>query len=202
MKKFLILVFIYTISSSAIFAQAEDQCGSLETFVSVKGTAISSIGHFKDAWEKGTAFYVSYGKVYSSHWSLIFQTGYNSFKENPEYAFQGNAKFSIIPLQIGGRYYILLDRVRPFVLAMSGINIVKQKFDTYVQDEHISIDKVDKTTAHVNFQIGVGLGIKIIDQLELEFLGKYNSHMLEPSVPYNATGLEFGAGINWVFPGN
>jgi len=42
-----------------------------------------------------------------------------------------------------------------------------------------------------------GIGIILFSNLEIEGQAKYNSHLLEPSVPYNITGLEYGVAFNW-----
>ena len=45
--------------------------------------------------------------------------------------------------------------------------------------------------------VGLGLGIMLFSNLEIEGQAKYNSHLLEPSVPYNITGMEYGVALNW-----
>lgn len=91
---------------------------------------------------------------------------------------------------VGGRYYLALDRFRPFLLAMNGINIITQNYT-------VGEEKVDNTETRYNFQVGLGLGIILFSNLEIEGQAKYNSHLLEPSTPYNITGLEYGVALNW-----
>ncbi len=98
---------------------------------------------------------------------------------------------SIVPLAVGGRYYIVADRFRPFLLAMSGINIVSAR--TIRKDE----ETLMKHRTQFHFQVGIGLGILLFSQLEIEGQAKYNSHVLEPSLPYNITGMEYGVALNW-----
>lgn len=162
-----------------------------ESFVTVQGISFSTIGHFNDAWKDGSGGYIGYGNIYSNHWALLFHTGYISFNPNEEMNYTGDASFSILPLMVGTRYYLALDTFRPFLLANGGINIVSQK---YALDD----ETVDKTSSHVHFQVGAGISIRVISNLEIELQGKYNSHLLEPSVPYNITGLEYGIALNWV----
>jgi len=198
MKKTLVII-IYSIVFTNLLAQVPAADFTQESYVSIKGAGINSIGHFSEAWESGSAFYISYGNVYASHWSLIFQTGYINFKENSEYNFiSSDPKFTIIPLQVGGRYYILLDWIRPFLSAMNGINIITQEYSAArIVDGSATIITEDETLWKYNFQIGFGLAVKIISNLELEGVFHYNSHILQADVPYNITGVEFGVGLNW-----
>ena len=199
MKKILVII-TFTILCTTIMAQDSAADFTQESYVSIKGSGINTIGHFSEAWESGTAFYISYGNVYASHWSLIFQTGYINFKENSEFGYTGSdPKFTIIPLQVGGRYYILLDWIRPFLSAMNGINIITQQYSAErIVDGSATIITEDETVWKYNFQVGLGLAVKVISNLELEGVFHYNSHILQADVPYNITGVEFGVGLNWI----
>jgi hypothetical protein len=166
------------------------ESGGDQNFFGAQGIAINSLLHFKDHWKDASGFVVTYGSISSNHWSLIFQTGYINFKANEEAGFIGDSHFNMIPIQVGTRYYLAMDRFRPFLLAMNGFNIISQKYTT-------EENSVDESRVHYNFQIGVGLGIKLFSNVELEGQAKYNSHLLEPSTLYNITGLEYGVALNW-----
>lgn len=194
MKKFyyiIILIMIYSLS----FAQS----GKTESVVSIRGTAIKNIGEIKDTWETGSAIYISYENISKvNQFSYMFQTGYINYKENPDYNFEGNdAYFNIIPLQIGGRYYITLKTFRPFLMAMSGINIFSSKYPLKHANNPENEDMYSGTFVKLNFQVGLGLAIKLFSNLQLEILTNYNSHVLDAPTHYNVTGLEVGAGLNW-----
>ena len=73
---------------------------------------------------------------------------------------------------------------------MGGINFISRQ---YTQDDV----NVDESSTQFHFQVGLGLGIMLFSQLEIEGQAKYNSHLLEPSLPYNITGLEYGVALNW-----
>jgi hypothetical protein len=75
-------------------------------YFTISRTAISSIGNFKEAWKNGIAIYISYENIYSKNWALIFQGAYFDFKENSTYGFTQNPKFSVIPFQVGTKYYL------------------------------------------------------------------------------------------------
>jgi len=201
MKKSLIVI-IFIISCSGLFAQlAEDTPGipgNAQRFLTLQGFTINSIGEstdkwisFKDNWKSAVGFYIGYVKIYASDWALVYQTGYINFKHNEEADFEGDPSYTVIPLAIGGRYYIVRDLFQPYLLAMTGINIISEKYT-------LEGKSTDKTSARLHFQIGAGVGVNVTEKLDIEISGKYNSHVLEAPVPYNMTGLEYGLGVNWI----
>jgi hypothetical protein len=78
-------------------------------------------------------------------------------------------------------------------MAMTGVNIVSSKY-ALMPDEH---DDYSGTNLKLNFQVGLGLGIKLFSNLQLEVLANYNSHILDAPTHYNVTGLELGVGLSW-----
>jgi len=114
------------------------------------------------------------------------------FKQTIENKFGDDPKFTVIPLQVGGRYYFLLESFRPYLLAMSGFNIISQKYS-------YEGATIDTTSSHLNFQIGLGIDVMIISQLGLDIHAMYNSHLFDFNAAYNLTGLEYGVGIKWKF---
>ena len=162
-----------------------------QSYISLQGFGINPLGHFKDDWRQGTGGYVGYGFVYPNHWGVTFQVGYVAFRHDPDAELGDDPSFTLIPFMAGGRYYVLMNGVRPFFLGMSGFNLVSQR---YVKDNEM----VDETLVKLNFQIGVGIEAFVFSSLSLEVVGKYNSHVLDPNIPYNATGLEYGVALNWV----
>ena len=194
MKKIL-YILILMIVSVTLFAQTNKS----ETLISIKGTSIKNIGEVKDIWDTGSAIYLSYENISSNQFSYMFQTGYMQFKENPENDFQGQeANLSIIPLQVGGRYYILINSIRPFLMAMSGINIINSEYPIIPEPYSSEGESVSNTDVRINFQVGLGLALKLFSNLQIEVLANYNSHILDAPTHYNLTGLELGVGLNWV----
>jgi hypothetical protein len=192
--KIIIITILSPLIISSVSAQVTTDIlntgSKSQSFITVQGAAINSIGEFKEAWDKGSAFYVGYGMLDSDNWALMFETGYISFQHNEEEHYSGDPKFTIVPLAIGGRYYFVTDIFRPFLLAMGGINFISQN---YTLDE----ETVEESSTQLHFQVGVGLGILLFNKLEIEGQAKYNCHVLEPSLPYNVTGLEYGFALNW-----
>ena len=183
-------ILLFSNLSAQVTTDMVDNSDKNENFIGVQGFTIDSFIHFKDSWEDASGFYVTYGSISSNNWSLIFQTGYLSFNANEEAGFTGDEYFNMIPIQIGTRYYIARDRFRPFLLAMSGFNIIDAKYT-------VEETSFDGTEVKVNFQVGLGLGIMLFSNLEIEGQVKYNSHLIEPSLPYNITGFEYGVELNW-----
>ncbi|MCK5455600.1 MAG: hypothetical protein KAI45_00645, partial [Melioribacteraceae bacterium] len=104
-------IFLYILVLMAFGVSLFAQTDKSESIISVRGTAIKNIGEIKEIWETGSAIYVSYENISKANqFSYMFQAGYMQFKENPNHDFQGqDANFNIIPLQVGGRYYILIN---------------------------------------------------------------------------------------------
>jgi len=193
MKKFYIIALII-LSFSGIYGQMMDDMDMNptgdQTFITVQGFAINSIGQFKEAWKSATGFYIGYGKISASDWALVYQTGYFSFTQNDAGNYTGDPSFHVIPLMIGGRYYITRDLFQPYLLAMSGVNIISEK---YTHDGKVT----DHTLGKLAFQVGAGVGVELSDNLAIEIAGKYNSHTIDPPSLYNMTGLEYGLGLVW-----
>lgn len=184
------ILIISTVAYSQTSIEQTNQMFQGEKFVFVEGINITSLVEFKESWEFASGFHVGYGIIYSDQGSLVFQTGFMNFKANEDAGIEDGGTFNVIPLQVGGRYYITLDRFRPFLFAMSGFNVINQDWAT-------ADTSVTETEWHLNFQVGLGLDVLLFSDLQIELAAKYNSHLLEPTVPYNITGLEYSVGLVW-----
>lgn len=180
-----ILILILT---SSLFAQKNKE---IQSMISLTARAVTPIGIFSENWNTGGAIYLSYGLVYQDTWGVQIQAGYNKYRLKSASQYSDSPKLSMFTLQIGGRYYFLDGIIKPFVVTMTGVNII-----TLFYNSNDTI--VDESKTHLNYQVGTGIAIDIINNFELEFLILYNSHLINPSVPYNLTGIEYGVGINWV----
>ena len=94
-------------------------------------------------------------------------------------------------LQFGGKRYFTSGKFQYFVEALSGMNFIR----LFYKEDDI---QVDERETHVNFQIGGGLSYYISDSFGIEASILYNSHLINPSIPYNLTGFEYGVGVNWI----
>ncbi len=188
--KIFCILLIATVAFSQTSVEQTNQIFQGEKFVYAEGLSISSLGEFKESWESASGFHVGYGIIYSDKGSLVLQTGYMDFKANEDGGVEEGSTFSVIPVQVGGRYYITLDRFRPFLFAMNGFNIIQQDWAT-------PDTSLNKTSWQYNFQVGLGLDVLLFSDLQIELAAKYNSHLLEPTIPYNITGLEYSVGLVW-----
>ena len=83
-------------------------------------------------------------------------------------------------------------------MAMTGVNIVSSNYALMPVEEE-GDDDYSGTNLKLNFQVGLGLAVKLFSNLQLEVIANYNSHVLDAPTHYNITGLEVGAGFNWAF---
>ena len=194
----LLLTCLLLFSGKALFAQMENEPATdSERYIFLQGFSISSIGEstdhwqsFKQTWKSATGFNIGYMKIFPSDWAIVYQTGYFNFKQNDNADFKADPTYWVVPLAIGGRYYIVRSGFQPFLMAMTGFNIIQED---YTLDEKIT----NRTSVRLHFQVGAGIGFQLTGNLGIELNGKYNSHVLEANIPYNMTGLEYGLALNW-----
>ncbi|MDA3861925.1 MAG: hypothetical protein PF445_11945, partial [Melioribacteraceae bacterium] len=120
MKKIIYIIFLFLASS--ILAQKSDETRSV---VSVTARAVTPIGIFSENWNTGSAYYLSYGWIYSKTWGVQFQLGYNRYRLQSGSQYSGTPKLSMWAFQIGGRRYFLQGDIKPFVTVLSGVNIIR-----------------------------------------------------------------------------
>ncbi len=159
------------------------------SFLGLEAISINSIGHFEEDWVSGSGGYVGLENLYSNNWAVIFQTGFIEFKQNTAIAYISDPSFTMIPLRIGGQFYIVKGFISPYLSATGGANIITRKIET-------ADKKLDETSISTHFQVGAGIALNFYQSWRINFAARYNSHLLEPGVPYNITGLEFSVGIN------
>ena len=94
----------------------------------------------------------------------------------------------------------MVNSIRPFLIAMSGLNIIKSNYPIYRinKDDEKEILLESGTTTKLNFQVGLGLARRLFSNLQIEIFANYNSHILDAPTHYNVTGLELGIGLSWV----
>jgi len=185
MKK---ILYILLILASNSIAQNKDEAKSVVSFAA---RAITPIGIFSENWDTGGGLYLSYGWEYSNEWGVQFQVGYNRYRLKSVSDYSNLPKLSMWAFLIGGRHYFLREDIKPFVTVLSGVNIIRLFYKT---DEQ----QVDERDIHMNFQMGGGVTFRISNNFDLELSALYNSHLINPSIPYNLTGFEYGVGVNWI----
>lgn len=186
MKKILLLtlLFLFTGTLFTGFAQSEKY---LKSRIMLEGTYIRNLGNFSDIWSKATGGYIGYGIAFPEHNLLMIRTGYlsNSLKDGVDYQ---DASSTIIPLEIGGRYYFIDNRLMPFVQFMNGINFV-------IENTNLEGEKDDKTMVKYAWQIGFGITINLIENLNVDVGANYQSNFYQHDAMN--TGFEYTFGIGF-----
>lgn len=186
MKKIFLIVTILILSSSAfsICAQSEKY---LKNRIILEGFYIRNLGHFSEVWENAAGGYVGYGIAFPDHNLLMLRTGYikNNLKDGVDYQ---EASSTIIPLEIGGRYYFVDHRFMPFVLFMNGLNIV-------IENTNLEGIKEDRTLVKYAWIVGFGLTINLISNLNLDIGVNYQSSFYTTEAMN--TGFKYVAGIGF-----
>ncbi len=195
MKKIFIIIFL--LASTLTFAQNnfirekydKDKKGwknNLSDMVFVEGSYFRNLGNFGQIFNKASGFYINYGKHFNNSYQLIVKTGYTSFHNRDETQSDSNS-LSAIPLQVGGRYYVLPNRIMPYFSFLGGINIIsRDKGVTGVTD--------DKTLFRFMWQAGFGIAFKVIKEVNIDICAKYNNNFYDPTAMM--TSLEYSGGIS------
>ncbi len=188
MKKIILLLLTIQFISTHVFAQKGDKIEKV-IFASVSG--ITPIGIFAKDWNIGGGAYLRYGWLYNNKWSFLFGAGYNKYRLKSDSPYSGTPKLSMLAVQFGGRRYFSKGKFQYFTEVLSGVNFIR----IYYKEKNRLVDERD---THVNFQLGGGLSYWLSDFCGIEFSILYNSHLINPSIPYNLTGFEYSIGLNWI----
>ena len=184
MKKINLIVMVIIIAGtfSQSFAQSESY---LKNRIILEGLYLRNLGNFGDVWANASGGYISYGIAFPEHNYLMFRVGYinNKLKDGVEY---NDASLSIVPLEIGGRYYFTDTRFMPFVQFINGLNIISE-------NTNLEGEMKDETLVKYAWQVGLGLTINIVSFLSLDVGVNYQSNFYEAEAMN--TGFEYAAGI-------
>lgn len=178
----LIIIILVAGAISQIYSQSDS---FLKNRVMLEGMYLRNLGHFSQVWDNASGGYISYGIAFPEHNFLIFRLGFidNKLKDDVQYA---DASLSIIPLEIGGRYYFTNSRFMPFVQFMNGLNII-------FENTNLEGEKKDETLVKYAWQVGFGLTVNIASFLSLDIGANYQSNFYETEAMN--TGFEYAAGI-------
>ena len=186
MKKiFLLLAISFLIGSAfSLFAQSENY---LKNRIMVEGLYIRNLGNFSEVWAKAAGGYIGYGIAFPDHNLLMIRTGFisNTLKDGVNYQ---DATSTIIPLEIGGRYYFVAHRFMPFVQFMNGLNMI-------FENTNLEGEKEDKTLVKYAFQVGFGITINIISKLNLDVGVNYQSNFYKTEAMNTGFKYVFGIGF-------
>ena len=186
MKK-LILITLFVLFTGALvtgFAQSEKY---LKNRIMLEGMYIRNLGNFGDVWSKAAGGYIGYSLAFPDHNILMIRTGFisNSLKDGVEYQ---DASSTIIPLEIGGRYYFFDSRFMPFLQFMNGINIL-------FENTNLEGVKEEKTLVKYAWQVGFGVTINLIENLNIDIGANYQSNFYKTEAMNNGFKYAFGIGL-------
>jgi len=192
MKKIFLSTIIMLIAGFIFtgFAQSESY---LKNRIFVEGFYTRNLGNFGDVWTDASGGYIGYSIALPEHNLLIMRTGFinnqldDDFKLQEDLAFS-DASLTIIPIEIGGRYYFIDDRFMPFIQFMNGLNLV-------FENTNLEGESEDKTMVKYAWQIGFGLTINILSNPSFDIGVNYQSNFYQHDAMN--TGFEYAFGIGY-----
>lgn len=195
MKKILFLAVFFIVEANftqVTFAQSENHNNHL---VFVQGNYLRNLGTFGTVWSQAAGGYLGYGIYFPEHNLLMFRTGYMSHTLRSDTISDGS--LSVIPIQVGGRYYFLTKGLRPFFQFMNGFNIVF---------ENVSLigEKKDRTLLRYFWQVGTGVTIGLSESFDIDLSLNYNSAFYDNNKElYHEAGammngFEYSIGLGWI----
>ena len=216
MKKHTIIALIFFTSSlSAQVMQNETLAKStpandskfLSDQIIIQGLYIRTLGNFNQVWSSGTGAYLNYGMFFPDHNTLNFQFGYINYSLRDgldnELDTLGitDTKLFVIPVLVGGKYFFTDSRFMLYFSFMNGINIINETFGFNVETDDQGNEVIyfentgDETLIRYAWQVGIGLMINIVSNLNVDLAVKYNSHFYHTDSMN--TGFEYGFGLVW-----
>ena len=172
------------------FAQSESY---LKNRIFIEGFYTRNLGNFGDVWTDASGGYIGYSIALPEHNLLIMRTGFinnqldDDLKLLEDLAFS-DASLTIIPIEIGGRYYFIDDRFMPFIQFMNGLNLV-------FENTNLEGESEDKTMVKYAWQIGFGLTINILSNPSFDIGVNYQSNFYQHDAMN--TGFEYAFGIGY-----
>jgi len=184
MKKVL-LVTLLLLFSGTVFSSFAQTDSYLKNRILVEGLYLRNLGNFSQVWSTAAGGYVGYSIAFPAHNLLMMRTGFisNSLRDNTEIE---DASLTIIPLEIGGRYYFTDSRLMPFFQFINGLNIIFENIN-------LEGEKEDKTLVKYSWQVGVGLTINLTDNFNVDVGANYQSNFYMTEAMN--TGFEYVIGL-------
>ncbi|MGE5807049.1 MAG: hypothetical protein ACM34O_11440 [Ignavibacteria bacterium] len=184
LRKILLLTaaVILTAAVKDGFAQQEKY---LKNRIMIEGFYIRNLGNFAEVWENASGGYIGYSIAFPDHNLLIMRTGFinNSPKDSTGYE---DASLTIIPIELGGRYYFSDDTFMPFVQFMPGLNLV-------FENMNLEGEKENRTLVKFAWQVGFGLTFNITRIFNFDIGVNYQSNFYQHDAMN--TGFEYAIGF-------
>lgn len=154
-------------------------------------------GNFGEVYKNGDAFYINYGMYFPNSWLAVARSGYIKHNIRSTVDSGGYNNFNIIPIHIGGRYYVYKNIVMPYFSFMNGINIISTS--NYVGPDNLP----GQTLIRYAFQVGFGMDVKFARQFGINLNINFNNSFYEDYDLYQEqnskmmSGFEYGAGLTY-----
>lgn len=184
MKNILLVIPLFLLTGTVFTGVAQSE-KYLKNRIMLEGTYVRNLGNYSEVWSKATGGYIGYSVAFPEHNSLIIRTGFisNSMKDGVDYQ---DASSTIIPLEIGGRYYFTDSRLMPFFQFINGLNLI-------FENTNLEGIKEDKTLVKYAWQVGFGVTINLIKNLNIDLGANYQSNFYQHEAMN--TGFEYAVGI-------
>ena len=192
MKK-IILTLIIILSVGSLFTSFAQSDTYLKNRIFAEGLYIRNIGKFGDVWANASGGYIGYGIAFPDHNYLMMRTGIINNKLKDELNTQDSlayeeAYLTMVPIEIGGRYYFIDHMFMPYVQFMTGLNLVFENEDIVGENE-------DKNLVKFAWQIGFGFTVNVISNLSIDLGVNYQSNFYDDDAMN--TGFEYTIGLGY-----
>jgi outer membrane protein W len=184
MNKVKLTALVILISISTMFAQSKMGVG-------VNGVFAASSGDMKDLFDTGFGGLASLNYNASESIQLSLTAGYIKFGFNNDYindqlkeagsnmTVDVDASLSVIPIMIGGKYFLSSSDFKPYLAADAGVHIMEITSDkvTVGGQQFDAVGSASETKGA--FDIGVGFLMKLSPSINLDVNGKLNINGLQ-----------------------
>jgi len=192
MKK-IILSLIIILSVGSLFTSFAQSDTYLKNRIFAEGLYIRNIGNFGDVWANASGGYLGYGIAFPDHNYLMMRTGIINNKLKDELSTEDSlayddAYLTMVPIEIGGRYYFIDHMFMPFVQFMTGLNFVFENEDLVGENEA-------KNLVKFAWQVGFGFTVNVISNLSIDLGVNYQSNFYDDDAMN--TGFEYTIGLGY-----
>jgi len=193
MKNAFLIIFVFTSLSfnNSLYAQSEN---NLDDIILIEGNYLRNLGSFSEVWSQAAGVYAGYGMFFEDHNLLMFRTGYMRHELRDEE--DDNESLTVIPLQLGGRYYFANTGIMPFFQFMNGFNIIFENMT-------LNGEPSDRTLVRYFWQVGIGGTLSLSENINIDLGINYNAAFYENNKELYEdsgammTGFEYTIGFGW-----
>lgn len=186
MKKIILTTIIF-VSVGSLFTVNAQSDSYLKNRIFVEGLYIRNLGNFASVWSNASGGYLGYGIAFPEHNYLMMRAGLISNKLKDDFTDE-DEYLTMIPVEIGGRYYFNDYIVMPFVQFMTGLNFI-------FESENLVGENEDKNLVKFAWQAGLGFTVNIINSLSIDIGVNYQNNFYDNEAMN--TGFEYSFGLGY-----